>query len=175
MLTAVVGQTFHGTLAAAPVDQTPKREAPNVAPGTSASIDMLKERQSRVDFPLLVPTVIERSSWIDRKATDQAATGSTTRTSTRRSGSPTGWARTTTGACRSRTGRRARARSSNFHRSIGGRTYDLYYNGPHLHMVVLNRKGASYWVVNSAARPAVERDDARDRQGPAADRQGAAA
>ena len=39
--------------------------------------------------------------------------------------------------------------SSNFHRSIGGRTYDLYYNGPHLHMVVLNRKGASYWVVNS--------------------------
>ena len=26
MLTAVVGQTFHGTLAAAPVDQTPKRE-----------------------------------------------------------------------------------------------------------------------------------------------------
>jgi hypothetical protein len=39
--------------------------------------------------------------------------------------------------------------SSNFHRSIGGRTYDLYYNGPHLHMVVLNRKGATYLVVNT--------------------------
>ena len=30
MLTAVVGQTFHGTLASAAVDQTPKREPANV-------------------------------------------------------------------------------------------------------------------------------------------------
>ena len=33
MLTTVVGQTFHGTLASAPVDQTPKREPANVVPG----------------------------------------------------------------------------------------------------------------------------------------------
>ena len=33
MLTTVVGQTFHGTLASAAVDQTPKREPANVVPG----------------------------------------------------------------------------------------------------------------------------------------------
>jgi hypothetical protein len=32
---------------------------------------------------------------------------------------------------------------------IQGRQYDLYFNGPHLHMVVLRAGGASYWVVNT--------------------------
>ena len=32
---------------------------------------------------------------------------------------------------------------------VGGRRYDLYYNGSHLHMVVLRAGGASYWVVNT--------------------------
>jgi hypothetical protein len=149
MLTAVVGQTFHGTLAAAPVDQTPKREPANVAPGTSASIDLLKGRQSHVDFPLLVPTVIERSSWIDRERPirlyrfDDKDQHKTIRL-TYKMGSNDYW-----GVQESNWADAPVLASSNFHRSIGGRTYDLYYNGPHLHMVVLNRKGASYWVVNS--------------------------
>ncbi|MGZ8688057.1 MAG: LCP family protein, partial [Gaiellaceae bacterium] len=67
MLTVVVGQTFHGSLASAPIDQTPKRELANVAPGVGASVDLLRERQKKVGFPLMVPTVIERSSWIDRE------------------------------------------------------------------------------------------------------------
>jgi hypothetical protein len=37
----------------------------------------------------------------------------------------------------------------NFVRNIGGRRFELYYNGPHLHMVVLRANGASYWVVNT--------------------------
>jgi len=37
----------------------------------------------------------------------------------------------------------------NFVRKIKGRRYELYYNGPHLHMVVLRTDGASYWGVNS--------------------------
>ncbi len=65
MLTVVVGQTFHGSLASAPIDQTPKRERPNVVYGPNASIDELRERRVRVPFPLMVPTVIERSSWTD--------------------------------------------------------------------------------------------------------------
>ena len=36
MLTVVVGQTFHGSLASAPIDQTPKRERPNVVYGPNA-------------------------------------------------------------------------------------------------------------------------------------------
>ena len=37
----------------------------------------------------------------------------------------------------------------NFVRKIGGRRYELYYNGPRLHMVVLQTDGATYWVVNT--------------------------
>ena len=36
-----------------------------------------------------------------------------------------------------------------FRRVLGGRIYDLYYTGSHLHMVVLRWGGASYWVVNT--------------------------
>ena len=35
---------------------------------------------------------------------------------------------------------------------LGGREFDLYYTGTHLHMVVLRAHGASYWVVNTLAR-----------------------
>jgi polyisoprenyl-teichoic acid--peptidoglycan teichoic acid transferase len=34
-------------------------------------------------------------------------------------------------------------------RRIKGRTYDLYYNGPKLHMVVLRTPKANYWVINT--------------------------
>jgi LCP family protein required for cell wall assembly len=148
MLTAVVGQTFHGTLAAAPVDQTPKREPANVVPGTGASLDLLRARQKKVDFPLLVPTVIERSSWVDRERPIRLYRfddkGHKTVRLTYKMGSNDYW-----GVQESNWADAPVLQSSNFHRSIGGRTYDLYYNGPHLHMVVLNRKGANYWVVNT--------------------------
>ena len=36
-----------------------------------------------------------------------------------------------------------------FVRRIKGRRYELFYNGPRLHMVVLRTPDASYWVVNT--------------------------
>ncbi len=149
MLVTVVGQTFHGTLATAPVDQTPKRQPPNVVPGASAALDLLKERQSRVDFPLMVPTVIERSSWIDRQRPirlyrfDDKDRHKTVRL-TYRMGSNDYW-----GVQESNWEDAPVLGSRNFVRNIGGRKYELFYNGPHLHMVVLERKGATYWVVNT--------------------------
>ena len=149
MLTAVVGQTFHGTLAAAPVDQTPKREPANVVPGAAASLDLLRERQAKVDFPLMVPTVLERSSWIDRERPvrlyrfDEKGKHKTVRL-TYKMGSNDYW-----GVQESNWADAPVLGSRNFVRNIGGRSYELFYNGPHLHMVVLNQKGASYWVVNT--------------------------
>ena len=149
MLTAVVGQTFHGTLAAAPVDQTPKREPANVVPGASASLDLLRERQKKVDFDLMVPTVLERSSWIDRERPirlyrfDDKDKHKTIRL-TYKMGSNDYW-----GVQQSNWEKAPVLGSRNFTRNIGGRSFELFYNGPHLHMVVLNRKGATYWVVNT--------------------------
>jgi len=149
MLTAVVGQTFHGTLAAAPVDETPKRQPANVVPGASASLDLLRQRQSKVDFPLMVPTVLERSSWIDRERPirlyrfDDKDKHKTVRL-TYKMGSNDYW-----GVQESNWADAPVLGSRNFTRNIGGRSYELFYNGPNLHMVVLNRKGSTYWVVNT--------------------------
>jgi len=36
-----------------------------------------------------------------------------------------------------------------FVHKIKGREYALYYSGAHLHMVVLRKDGATYWVINT--------------------------
>ena len=149
ILTAVVGQTFHGTLAAAAADQTPKREPANVVPGASASIDLLRERQRKVPFPLMVPTMLERSSWIDRERPirlyrfDAKGKHKTVRL-TYKMGSNDYW-----GVQQSDWADAPVLGSRNFVRNIGGRRYELFYNGPRLHMVVLKQGGGNYWVVNT--------------------------
>ena len=149
MLTVVVGQTFHGSLAAATVDQTPKRGRPSIVYGPNASRDLLFERRDRIDFPLMVPTVIERSSWTDSTTPirvhwmDPSEEHKSARLVYRMSSGEywgveqTDWEDAPVLADKSLT------------RNIGGRTYDLYYDGPRLHMVVLRTPKASYWVINT--------------------------
>ena len=149
MLTVVVGQTFHGSLAAAPIDQTPKRERANVVYAPNAAIDEVRERRSRVPFPLMVPTVIERSSWTDSTMParmywiDPDEKHKAVRLVYRMGSNEywgvqmTDWKDAPVLADRSHT------------RRIKGRVYDLYYNGPKLHMVVLNTPKADYWVINT--------------------------
>jgi LCP family protein required for cell wall assembly len=149
MLTVVVGQTFHGSLASAPIDQTPKRERPNISYAPNASLDLLLERHARVPFPLMVPTVIERSSWTDSTTParlywiDPGEKHKAVRLVYHMGSNEywgvemTDWDDAPVLADKSLT------------RRIGGRVYDLYYNGPKLHMVVLNTPKARYWVVNT--------------------------
>ncbi|HXG75494.1 MAG TPA: LCP family protein [Gaiellaceae bacterium] len=149
LLTVIVGQTFHGTLAAAPIDQTPRRERPNVVSGASAARDLLRERQPRVPFPLYVPTVIERSSWVDRTMPvrmywiDPDREHKAVRLVYRMGSNEywgvqmTDWKDAPVLSDRSLT------------RHIGGRTYDLYFNGAKLHMVALRTPQATYWVINT--------------------------
>jgi LCP family protein required for cell wall assembly len=149
MLTVVVGQTFHGSLASAPIDQTPKRERPNISYAPNASLDLLRARRARVPFPLMVPTVIERSSWTDSTTParlywiDPGEKHKAVRLVYHMGSNEywgvemTDWDDAPVLADKSLT------------RRIGGRVYDLYYNGPKLHMVVLNTPKARYWVVNT--------------------------
>jgi LCP family protein required for cell wall assembly len=149
MLTIIVGQTFHGTLAEAPVDKTPQRQPANVAPGADASIAYLRERAPKVPFKVMVPTVLERSSWIDREKPvrmyriDPDGQHKTIRL-TYRTGSQRYW-----GVQMTDWEDAPVLSERNFVRSIGGRRYELHYVGPKLHMVVLRQGGASYWVVNT--------------------------
>ena len=149
MLTVVVGQTFHGSLTAAPIDQTPRRERPNVVFAPSAARDLLKERRDRVPFPLMVPTVIERSSWTDREMPvrlywiDPGEKHKAVRLVYSMGSNEywgvqmTDWEDASILADKSLT------------RRIKGRIYDLYYDGAKLHMVVLRTPHARYWVINT--------------------------
>ena len=117
--------------------------------GPNASIDLLRARRTRVSFPLMVPTVIERSSWTDSTMPvrlyriDPGGHHKAVRLVYHMSSNEywgiemTDWNDAPVLADRSLT------------RHIGGREYDLYYNGPKLHMVVLRTPRANYWVVNS--------------------------
>jgi LCP family protein required for cell wall assembly len=147
MLTIVVGQTFHDRLTSAPIDETPRRERPNVVPGAGASRDLLRPLPSRAGFPIMVPTVIERSSWVDSTTPVRLYPMEGKHKAVRivyHMGSNEYW-----GVEESDWDDAPALSDSSLTRHIGGRTYDLYYNGPHLHMVVLRTSKANYWVINT--------------------------
>ena len=151
MLATVVGQTFHGRLASAPIDRTPTRQPPQTVPGTGASVDLLRQAQRGTPYPLMVPTVIERSSWIDSERPLRSyfldrkhGKNKTIRLTYKLGGRNEYWGVQETDWDDAPV---LRGRSSV--RTIKGRRYELHYNGPNLHMVVLRTPRGTYWVVNS--------------------------
>ena len=151
MLAAVLGQTFHGRLASAPVDQTPQRQPASVTTsGATEVVDLLRDWRRRIDFPMMVPTKIADGSVVDPERPmrvyriDPDGEHKAIRLTYRLPGGNEYW-----GVQMTDWEDAPVLGDRNFVRRIGGRRYELYYNGPHLHMVVLRTDGASYWVVNS--------------------------
>ena len=148
MLTVVVGETFQGTLASAPVDKTPERQPPSVYTNPDATREYLREAARQVRFPLQIPTVLERSSTPDYDGQPlhvyEFAGGRKTVRLTFRTGASEYWGIQQTDWKDAP----ALAKPSRS-RKLGGRWYDLYYSGPHLQMVVLRDRGVTYWVVNT--------------------------
>jgi hypothetical protein len=147
MLVVIVGQTFHGTLAPAPVDRTPKRKPPNVVRNPLATLGLLRSIRHRADFPLMVPSLLERSSYVDREKPlriYQIKKGEKAVRLTFKTGAQEYW------GIQQLTWEDAPVLGGkNVTRRLGGREYDLYYDGARLHMVVLKTDKASYWVVNT--------------------------
>jgi LCP family protein required for cell wall assembly len=150
MIAVVVGQTFHGTLAPTPVDRTPKkREPPVVIKDPATSLPLVRKVRKQVDFPLMLPTVIERSSSPDPAVPVRAyeTDGHKTVRLTYRffaDGVHQYW-----GIQQTSWEDAPALAEANQSTTIAGRKYDLYYSGTKLHMVVLREKGATYWVVNT--------------------------
>ncbi|MDP9492274.1 MAG: LCP family protein, partial [Actinomycetota bacterium] len=147
MLVVVVGQTFHGNLAPAPADRTPKRQPPNTTRNPSASLSQLRAVRHRVDFPLMVPSLIERSSSLHFEhpvRVYRMKKGERTIRMTFRTGAQEYW-----GIQQSSWEDAPVLESKNVTRRLGNRDYDLYYDGARLHMVVLRVGEARYWVVNT--------------------------
>lgn len=147
MLVVVVGQTFHNNLAPAPADRTPKRQPPNTTRNPSASLAQLRAVRHRVDFPLMVPSLIERSSSLHFEhpvRVYRIKKGERTIRMTFRTGSQEYW-----GIQQSTWEDAPVLESKNVTRRLGNRDYDLYYDGARLHMVVLRTREARYWVINT--------------------------
>jgi hypothetical protein len=146
MIVVVVGQTFEGELAPAPVDKTPQRQAPAVVKNPDATLGLLRDAQKQVRFPLLVPTVLERASFPDRSTPIRVY---------KIAGRPAVRLVLTNGVLdywgiQMTSWRDAPILGEpNETVALGGRRFELHYAGPKLHMVVLRERGATYWVVNT--------------------------
>jgi hypothetical protein len=147
MLIVVVGTSFHNTLAPAPVDRTPERTPPNVVRNPGLTLGSLRAIRRKAGFPLMVPSLVERSStvhyengtrlyWMNK---EHKAARITFRT-----GAQEYW-----GIQQTTWDDAPVLGAKNVSRRLGGRDFDLYYDGAHLHMVVLRTEEATYWVVNT--------------------------
>jgi LytR cell envelope-related transcriptional attenuator len=149
MVTVVVGSTFHRTLAPAPVDKTPKKQPAYVRSDPSQSKPLLRSVRRKVGFRLMVPKIVEQSSYIDREVPVRVysvAKGEKAVRLTFLSGREIAgyW-----GIEETTWNDAPVLDEPNFEHRIKGREYSFYYNGAHLHMVVLKTRKAGYWVVNT--------------------------
>jgi LCP family protein required for cell wall assembly len=150
MLVVVLGRNFDGTLPPATrAEQPPPKQPPQVTTNPGLSRPLLEPLQRKLKFRLEVPTVIDSSStlYYDTPvrlydiATGYRALYLTFKSARDIAGywgiEETNWldAPILNGA--------------HYTRVLGGRRFDFYYNGVHLHMVVLRENHTSYWVVNS--------------------------
>jgi len=148
-LTVVVGETFHGTLAPAPVDRTPKKEKPDVVVNPGATEPLVRSVRNRLPFTLMVPRLLERTSSPDTEKpvrVYQVKKGHRAVRLTFRYG---GGLNEYWGIEQTDWEDAPILQSPNTRQRIGGRLYELHYSGTKLHMVVLREGGATYWVVNT--------------------------
>jgi LCP family protein required for cell wall assembly len=147
MLTLVVGSTFHGSIAPAPVDSTPKHVAAYVSQAPPSMLQLATQAQRQLPFKIEVPRVLDRTSVSDGEEPNHVYRIDGTHRAVRfafRTGQSEYW-----GVEETDWNGAPILSGPNEKRTIAGRTYELHFTGSHLHMVVLRQNGATYWVVNT--------------------------
>jgi hypothetical protein len=152
MLLVVLGTAYQGSLAQPVTQNVPKHQPANVRYDAGAK-DVLAPLAKKLSYPLMVPTVLERSSSLDTQPGDKAVRLYWMDPEHRkhkavrlvfRTGANEYW-----GVQETDWADAPLLKDKSFRHDLGGREFDLYYAGPHLHMVVLRAHGATYWVVNT--------------------------
>ena len=149
MVVVALGQVFDGTLPPiVPKVEVPAAELPRVKVDPGMTVPRLRALQRRLPFRLQAPSRVESSSymtsdsprvyWLNPKER-------TLRLTFKISGSLAGY----WGIQETKWADAPVLAGTHLSKRIGGRRYGFYYQGVHLHMVVLYRGGASYWVVNT--------------------------
>ncbi len=149
MLVVVVGKPFIGTLiGSSPSAPPPKHQAPHTFSDPSATLSLMRAIRRKLPFPVEYPTVIDRSSRVDpeppnpRVYTVQGHKMARLVFTTGVNGQYWGIQEMNWGGAPALS-------EKNFIRHFGHRTFEFFYSGSNLHMVVLKENGATYWVVNT--------------------------
>jgi len=149
MLVVVVGKSYQGSLIGVnPTAPPPQHEAPHTIRDPGASLSLMRAIRHKLPFRVEYPTVIDSTSRVDpeppnpRVYTVQGQKMARLVFSTGRAGEYWGIQETNWGAAPA-------LAEKNFVRHFGHRKFEFFYSGSHLHMVVLNENGATYWVVNT--------------------------
>jgi LCP family protein required for cell wall assembly len=145
----VVGKSYQGSLPASSSSAPPpQHEAPHTVRNPSATRSLMQALRRKLPFRVEYPTVIDRSSRVDpeppnpRVYTVQGHKMARLVFSTGSPGQYWGIQETNWGGA-------PVLSEKNFVRHFGHRTFQFFYSGSHLHMVVLIENGATYWVVNT--------------------------
>ena len=148
MLAPVLGQTFRGEIAPAPIDQTPRKQPANVRADPAATRDLLRPYTRRLRFPVMLPTVLERTSYPARDTPVRvySIAGRPTLRLTFATGVSEYW-----GIQQVAWNDAPAIQSPNEVLRLKGRTLELHYTGARLRMVVVRRGPATYWVTNTIA------------------------
>ena len=149
-LLVVLGTSFHNALTSAAAPAGPVHQAATVRFDSSSGTALLQPFVHKVPFPLEVPTILEQNSYPDIYNGDTAnrlywiVKGHRAVRLVFRTGGNEYW-----GIEEMDWSGAPILGDKSFQHNLGGREFDLYYTGSHLHMAVLKAHGATYWVVNT--------------------------
>ena len=147
----VLGSSFSGNVTSPQTTTThvvPKHEPPNVRSSPGTTLVPIQQVAGRLPFRVMVPHVIEKSSYLSslepvrvyKPAPHEKALRLTF---------VTGPGNVYWGIEETNWNAAPVLDHPTVSHTFKGRHYDFYYDGSHLHMVVLRTSTASYWIVNT--------------------------
>jgi LCP family protein required for cell wall assembly len=149
MLVVALGRSYTGSLVGtSPAAPAPQHEPPHTIFAPSATRSLMRSIRRRVPFTVQYPTVIDRSSRVDNEPPNPRVYSLQGHKAVRLVFS-TGTPGEFWGIQETNWNRAPALSEKNFVRHFGRRTFQFFYSGSHLHMIVLKDRGATYWVVNT--------------------------
>jgi LCP family protein required for cell wall assembly len=149
MVVVAIGQAFDGPLPPIiPKVEVPAAEPPRVKIDPGSTVPQLRALQRKFPFRLQAPSRVESTSYMTSDSPRvywMTPKERTLRLTFKISGAVSGY----WGIQETSWADAPVLAGTHVTKRIGGRNYDFYYQGVHLHMVVLRAGGASYWVINT--------------------------
>ncbi|HEX6680414.1 MAG TPA: LCP family protein [Gaiellaceae bacterium] len=147
-LAVVVGEPYKGSLVGSSSAPPPKHQPPHTVSNPGATLSLMRSVRRKLPFRVEYPTVIDRSSRIDPEPPNPhvyTLQGHKTVRLVFTNGVPGEY----WGIQEIKWNGAPALSEKNFIRHFGHRTFEFFYSGSDLHMIVLKENGATYWVVNT--------------------------